>query len=495
MDDATAIPKLSAHSHPQFAEGQLTREFISASLYSSSSGYFNASQRIFTSPTASVLDFPAIQSRTQYYQQLAALYKQFDDCWLTPVELFKPHYAQAIARCVLRSRGADSAQPLRVVEVGGGNGTCAQGVLDYLEQHHPALYQRTHYTLVDLSSANQQRQRSALQRHLAQGQARVELRHVSMLDWREHVPTDVFVICLEVLDNMPHDKVVYANEQWHETRVHSLASPTPASALSTSTAKVDPAQRYKEMYSPVNDPFIAEWLGYHHAFETRGAKPSAHDYGSASNRLAVSMQGGSGWLQRLVNTFASETLPLFVPTTALHLCHVLCHFMPRHRLLVADFTSLPDAIAGTNAPVVSGKEPMPMPASSSPSSSSTSPPSSPPTRVKDYRTYLVELGAADIFFPTHFDELRFVYSQVRRARRRKDGHGSADLRDERDEDVGRVFSTYEFMREYAVDAAKAEWTAQGGNGAERQPWRSPTETRSGWDPLLQDYVNVAFFLS
>ena len=50
--------------------------------------------------------------------------------WLTPVELFQPWYAQAVARYIVRDHQQRSPrQPLHIVEVGGGHGTLAAGIL------------------------------------------------------------------------------------------------------------------------------------------------------------------------------------------------------------------------------------------------------------------------------------------------------------------------------------------------------------------------------
>ena len=497
------LSTLSPHSQPRFIEGQLTRDFISASLYSSSSGYFNLSSRIST--PSPLIPFASLPSRDAYYAHLSSLYDQLPDSFLTPVELFAPHYAHAIARWILHSLPPPThlpsqppTTPLRIIEVGGGNGTCAAGILDYLALHHPSLYARTHYTIVDLSATNQVRQRATLQPHLqggvaGQGGARVELVHGSVLDWSEYVEGEAFVICLEVLDNMPHDKVVHLQQQPHETRVHSMHhTPEPGGGahFASDTALVDPKQKYRETYHPVSDPFISEYLQYHAEYEgQRRRRRDRHEYGSFSNHLAVRMRAASTGLQRFINFFVPDSLPLFVPTTALHLLHLLHHFIPRHHLLIADFTSLPDAIIGINAPIVSAKEPIP----SSPSSPSS--PSTPPTsRVRDFRTYLIELGVADIFFPTDFPELRYVYNRVRAERRKRDAHRQPPLPDELAE-VGKLMTDFEFMRAYAVDAARKEWEAQRAVEGQGGEWKSPTETRSGWDPLLQDYVNFHFFVT
>ena len=484
------VPSSSSqsHSHPRFVDGQLTRDFISASLYSASSGYFNTSNRIYTSPSPSSLPFSSLSSRDDYYRQLSSLYNQFDECWLTPVELFKPHYAQSIARWILQQEqhqpdDQQTSPTLRIVEVGGGNGTCAAGILDYLREKQPDVYQRTHYTIVDFSTTNRQRQLTTLASHLSApttptppattSRPRVDVLTMSMLEWSELIEQRVYVVGLEVLDNMPHDKLVQHNNQLYQTHVHSLTSPTAATASGLPSPPFDPNQRYRESYRSVTDPFIREYVEYQSQHTANLPPPSRHSYGTLGNQLAMWVQGASELLTGMVRRRGESVV--WLPTTALHFFHVLHHFMPHHRLLLADFSSLPDTIAGINAPIVSGRDS---------SASAGSEGVARRGRTKDYGTYLIELGLADIFFPTDFEMMQLVYGRVRALRAQRDSRALVVH-------SPRVLSNYEFMQEYAVEAAEREWIAEGKQGL----WRSPTQTRAKFDPLLHDYVNVKFFVS
>ena len=488
-----------SHSAPSFIPGQLTRDFISASLYSASSGYFNTSNRIYTSPSPSALDFSTLASRDAYYQRLTVLYDQFDDCWLTPVELFKPHYAHSIARWILqqeRQQQPDdlpTTNTLRIVEVGGGNGTCAAGILDYLRDKQPVLYRNTHYTIVDFSTTNRQRQLTSLATHLTQpantastAAPRVELLTMSMLDWSELIEQRVYVLGLEVLDNMPHDKVIQHNNQSYQTHVHSLHSlPPPTTATAPPPPPPadteDPNQRYQESYSPLSDPFIHEYLTYQSQYAASPPPPVRHSYGSLGNAVAVWLAAAGERLGGLVRRRGAEEA-MWVPSTALLLFHTLHHFLPRHRVLLADFSSLPDTIGGLNAPIVSGREVVGGGTAAAATGSEGG--SSRRGRAKDYGTYLIDLGLADIFFPTDFELLQFVYNSVRTVRATRDNRTLS-------QHSPRVLTNYEFMHQYAVEEAEREWVAEGKVGR----WRSPTQTRGKFDPLLHDYVNVKFLVS
>lgn len=97
------------------------------------------------------------------------------DGFMTPVEIFKPLYAEAVARYMiemLKKSGLYNPQtgsvaftpehPFSLIEIGGGNGTCAVGVLDFIRDHHPALYEYTTYTIIDVSKPFVERQRQVV---------------------------------------------------------------------------------------------------------------------------------------------------------------------------------------------------------------------------------------------------------------------------------------------------------------------------------------------
>lgn len=58
--------------------------------------------------------------------------------WLTPAEIFQPHYGRAIATSIMKKH--PEQQPLNIIEVGGGSGRLAEDILVRLpEAHHRML--------------------------------------------------------------------------------------------------------------------------------------------------------------------------------------------------------------------------------------------------------------------------------------------------------------------------------------------------------------------
>lgn len=576
----------------------LAREFISSSLYAGDGAYFNSSQRVFQSAQPQSIPFRACKDRTDYRERVSQLYNDYTSCWVTPVELFKPFYAQAIARWILETRKADFGpdsvpgkvaadedgvgyteaelaeqqreemeaarltnlalsklapakgskggrssapilpppRPLRIIEMGGGNGTCAAGILDYLQKHYPALYAQTHYTIVELSEVCAKRQRECLHAHMRHhlGQSasdahplsishsspRCETKHMSIIDWRELVSDpSLFVIGLEVLDNMPHDRIRAVESTVVDpsggggakeiAQVHVFSGAVAGGDANASRyTGVHTKLEYHERLAPVSDPWIAEYCKYLEEIATLAPpdakvdpwrKPRPETQATADELRAVYYATlRSHLLGKFVETVSriTRSAPMgqglqssgsseWLPTTALQLLHILRHYLPNHHVLLADFSMLPGTVSGRLGPVVSAK------------GAETG------GKARDYKSYLVKQGAADIFFPTDFAALHYTYQRVCMDRAPAEcvfeGNGErADvpavpastqpraaaattaqsvLVPGAKRNHPRVLTTYEFMRRYA------------------RGYEYYTTTQEGWSPMHRDWVNMAFFVA
>lgn len=552
-----------------FEEGMLTRDFISASLYAQGSGYFNNDTRVFGVVAPQALSFPDLANKYEYRKRLSELYRSTESCWLTPVELYKPFYAQAIARWILDMRVRDQGQysvprkvraeedgfvpvlseeqlralaqeeaeesarnaagvsdnphayrkataaaddaaagatgksahaggtpaPLRIVEMGGGNGTCALNILDYLAKHYPSLYEQTEYTIVELSEVLSRKQRVVLRNHLRHhlGQQankhaphsiatrpRVRLLHMSMVEWRELVADQtVFVLGLEVLDNMPHDRVRQTDDGPRETHVHSRARAAQDPALSQALADTPAAFPFVESMRPLSDRWVEEYHSYVPHIPTKPFFSVFRKelWDTYTDAWRAFLFGAAEW--RHANKYF-DTPSYWYPTTQLQLLHVLRHYLPRHHLLLADFHFLPSTVEGRNAPVVAAKG------------------RETDGKTQDHSSHLIQQGGADIFFPTDFGALHYVYQRVCMGRDHDhvsfagngiqapprevatdalQGHSREDLAGGGHRNTPRVMTNYEFMCKYA------------------KGYGHLTSTRNGWCALQRDYLNMSFFLS
>ncbi|KNE60985.1 hypothetical protein AMAG_06749 [Allomyces macrogynus ATCC 38327] len=459
---------LRTTEHPSCAT-MSARDFIHNSLYNPHYGYFSKHARIFqvTQPVEftklpSTLEFMNTVG-DQYAQVEAKLARDVDDVtrqiWHTPTELFKPYFGYAVAKHVLDAYRAEgnTGAPLVVYEVGGGNGTLMANILDYLQQHAPEVYATARYSIVEISASLAAIQRETAKRH--GHAAKVDIINTSILDDASPVCTDpCFVIAMEVVDNLAHD-VVRAD----------LATGAPLSAVVTT----DQFHDHTEEYAPVTDPTLARALYLHAVADhplPRFNHPIHDPWGTCAARLPL----GRTLVPKI--PFAPNlSQRAFVPTMHVRFAEQIAKRFPLHKLVLADFSTLPDTIdaRAMNAPVVQ-------------------------TRFKGSMvpvgTYLVQPGFFDVFFPTEFAAAQRVHDLVRvegydvdevtdRAWRYIAALGSGDERKAR-----------EVVAEQPRGEARAKVLSQRAF-LQRNADLKATTTKSGENPLLMYYENCAFLVS
>lgn len=143
------------------------------------------------------------------------------------------------------------------------------------------------------------------------------------MPWASGVVHDrpCFVLAMEVLDNLPHDKVVWGKDGWQQAVV-----------VLEKVGEADCAPKENLAEGPVKDPYIQRVL-----MEAETLERYQKIY-----RKAGFMQ----WITR-------SRPEAFLPTGALRLFDALHAALPRHALIAADFDELPEVvIPGLNAPLV-----------------------------------------------------------------------------------------------------------------------------------------------
>jgi Putative S-adenosyl-L-methionine-dependent methyltransferase len=85
---------------------------------------------------------------------LDRFYREREGHWLTPVELFQPHFSHILGDFCLAAVDASTEgkdHSLEIFELGGGRGTNAKHIMSYLRDKRPEIYNSLTYTLVDSS--------------------------------------------------------------------------------------------------------------------------------------------------------------------------------------------------------------------------------------------------------------------------------------------------------------------------------------------------------
>ncbi|XP_062207847.1 uncharacterized protein LOC133909434 [Phragmites australis] len=330
----------------------LVRDFVRSALYDPNHGYFSKRAAPVGVLDASIR-FNQLEGRSAYMHHLDKLYKKHDIAWFTPVELFKPWYAYAIAASILRT--ANLSVPLKIYEIGGGSGTCAKCILDYMMLNAPPkVYNDMKYISVEISSSLAEKQLKTVgevRSHLSKFM--VEHRDATNRSgWGRRDPRPCWVLMLEVLDNLPHD-LVYSPDQvspWMEVWIE----------------KVNGSSQVSEVYKPLKDPLMSRCV------EIIGMNEEKM---SVSEKLSFAAKG-------ILSKVFPKPRRAWLPTGCLQLMDTLHQALPSMSLIASDFSYLPDvSIPGDRAPLVSSKK---------------------DGKTSDHRNYLDAQGDADIFFPTDF---------------------------------------------------------------------------------------------
>ncbi|KAI0629371.1 DUF185-domain-containing protein [Trametes polyzona] len=347
----------------------LVRDFIEDSLYNPHYGYFSKQATIFTA--VDPLDFSSIKNMTAFEAEVAERYAAYGvdgdgpgkQIWHTPTELFKPWYGRALAQCLVSEYLLKyfPYEDFVIYEIGAGNGTLALNMLDYIREEYPDVYERTRYNIIEISANLASLQREKLEA----AHPCVTVYNKSIFRWDVREPAPCYFVAMEVIDNFAHDMIRY-----------DLRTLEPYQGLITVDNKGD----FSTYYTKITDPLINSYLDLRRYLNH---PPPVH-------RL---LKLSSTFRTFYTNLPFAPNLspPEFIPTRLLTLLRTLRRHFPRHRLLLSDFSSLPDTIPGINAPVVQTRY------------QNTTVPCT---------TLLVKPGYFDIFFPTNFESLRDMYEHI-----------------------------------------------------------------------------------
>jgi len=479
----------------------------------------------------SSIDFPSLSGRSSYEHALSDLYRRLSVSWLTPSELFSPHYGRAVARFVAedakartklssRKEGEGEGEEIRVVEVGAGRDTLAADFLDYLAEAEPALHRRTRYVSLEVSPslARAQEEKVRSRSGSGSGSSRGEgLSFSSVVGdasdpgaWRRAAAEvfrdtkgqegkqqqHLYVLAFEVLDNLPHDRVVsetsFEEEVDEEGDQEGRRKETKKQSWLQTFVEVEKGtgRPLKELLGPVSDPLISLCLSASQKWQEKSGKGGAGSSSSSSSSVArffdamFSFVGGGSKSGRgePASAFADRSISIddeeegeivFLPTGAASMLSSLFEVAPDHTLLAADFDALPGvAVPGANAPLVSS------------------------TRggvARDFGSlYSPPVGeAVDIFFPTKFEALSELYEECagrKRRRRSKEEEEEDDVDvDDDDEEEGNDPPPSARHCKQSSFLSLAADTAAFSRGA--------VSTASGWSPMLDDWTNTAVLVA
>lgn len=501
----------------------LLRDYIAAALSHKDVGYFARFGPDVVHAPRGYIDFASMRGRSEYERRLHALYTESPKGWLTPSTIFAPWYARAIAAYVLRSwqhasraRGTAPSR-LAVYELGGGTGVTAVNFCDYVREAAPRAYAALSYTIVEVSPALRTMQESVLRERGHTAVARAV--HANAMDLRGGGISNLapcFVLALEVLDNLPQDKAVLlrnANGEasWYET----VVSLQPTREVVAADGR--PVRR--ESYRPLHDALLSRTLDFV-VDRSSGALLPRRSVTSALRHAVAS----TGWLGDLIQRVKDRipllrsntkgvTLPpppqdfvaaAYVPTGFAAVLESIAQDLPAAELVIADFDELPpprvdearaareDAHVECYAPAYSATQPIVAGKYDG--------------RSVDYATPLSPsvFGSVDIFFPTDFDASVAMVAATLRSGTNSDSNGSGRRSVSHQLTPSGVEQRALSQRSFTSAAASESSVLLAGAGPRHVVSAeflrefgetARTMTRTGFNPMLEDFRNTRFLLT
>ena len=386
------IPKHLTRTRPV----ELVREYIQDCLYNPNYGYFCKMVSILDGASgAGGIDFPSLKNERAFQVKLAELYgyekhvsyteeNKFHNKWHTASELFWPYYGHGIGKWIFeRVGGALAFEKVRILEIGAGNGSLCSSILDYAKKNHPKHFESMEYHLVEVSDQLHQKQLSNLS---GEAKAKCTFHNKSIFDYQPNTLSKNehwFILGMEVLDNLPHDKIMYCPKdgQLLQCEVHT-----------NERAKYGQLD-YQEVFVPLKDRLILE--------TARVLDAIGHKSPSLKGSIWDLFYQDLGKGNFGVNPWRTE----FIPTMAFQLLRQLVQTFPRHTMLFGDFSWLPERIPGHNAPLVQ---------------------SCLRGETLAVERYLLQRGYFDIMFQTDFGLVEKMHFYLAGKRRGK-VHNHADL--------------------------------------------------------------------
>lgn len=164
------------------------------------------------------LNFKKMIGYDDYQKALVELYPK--NAWLTPSEIFKPYYGMTIANYILQAHARyhekdRRKKPINIIEVGAGTGSAAESILYYFRSYETELYDTMNYTVVELSEqlCKKCEQKLQVDNHRMMTSKRLKVVNKDIANYKQDSGTPTYVLFFEVMDNLPHDRVILSNEK------------------------------------------------------------------------------------------------------------------------------------------------------------------------------------------------------------------------------------------------------------------------------------------
>lgn len=446
----------------------LVRDFIHDSLYSRAVGYFERNVNILKPCPGKDIQFEKLKDENDYNNTVRKIYddnisqhgnswrrevaapgdgskstaeRDLYQLWHTPSTLFRPHYGRAIANCILRKW--DGKAPIIIYEVGPGNGSLCEDIMLHFQQEIPSHIDKVEYHLIEISKYQAD---NILVNLLNKFPKNIRIHNISFLQWSIVERRKVFVLAMEVFDNLTHDVIRLIKNRRDGVIDIQQCMVVERHAFVEEFGQPSVQVKYEEVFIPVSDPLILEL--------TECMDHIGHNWYYHKGKNELWNMALNAWPLSELNLAGNKE---FIPSGSFQFMKILLSKFPNHCFVMSDFDYLPPTVSGFNGPVVQ-------------------------TRYKGKTvgssTYLLQKGLCDIFFPTDFNLLAEMYKLLHL---KAMSHRASILYSEctiSDKDGCGFDISVLKHRDFCLEFADHKLT----------------QTISGYNPMLDDFSNVSFLI-
>mmetsp|Transcript_9346 Transcript_9346/g.13271 ORF Transcript_9346/g.13271 Transcript_9346/m.13271 type:complete len:486 (+) Transcript_9346:69-1526(+) len=372
--------------------------------------------------TTTHIQFKRLLGEWHWKRIYRQLYDRQEGQWLTPVELFRPYYSQILANFIACetleavTNGNMNNNSVQVVELGGGRGTNALEILSYLKHTYPSIYERIDkYIIVDSSPTLLDLQRNILigeryendRNSISSSRTslfrdKVSLVPMDLMDVAENKNSDfldpssvhTITISLELLDNLPHDKIKRCETTGTILQAELIPSfsTTPTNHNHTNNNETKQTNNQMiESFVPLHDPLLTQIINH------------APSYVAHLGNHPTSM---ARW----------------IPSVACGVLQTLYQQRPNSSLLLADFDALPPPTFNSSSIV--DKE----------SCTAEGEPLFTDMKDTDHACLLTSPPFCDILFPTDFPRLAEFVNNILHQQERITTKGNTRYKDSANHD-------------------------------------------------------------
>lgn len=307
-------------------------------------------------PSKEPISFKNLLNEWHWRRVFQKLYKDQQGQWLTPVELFRPYFSQILGNFIASE--AMDKKKVHIVELGGGRGTNALEILNYLQSQYPNVYEKLHYTIMDVSPLLLQLQKNILVDDYSVDHSHlIDLQEVDIFEvvegktkFLDSNDSSTVILAMELLDNLPHDKLQKCSQS--------------GLTLQTELYRDERSNLWTEVGRPLDDPCLIDLLK---------TQPNYHP---------------------------TDGFPRWVPSVATQLLKHIFDCRPNSSVILADFDYLPSpeivsksitkrlSVKADGEPLCTDMDDI------------------------DHECYLTAPPLCDILFPTDFYDLAFYTVKV-----------------------------------------------------------------------------------